>query len=189
MSNIIQDTENIVLNGLNINDILTLAGKISEQEDYGKFRFRASNRWINGAKSKTSIQGFFTGGEENTERSQALFVDADQPLFLAGSNTAPNPVEHFLHALTSCLTTTLIYHASVHGFVVEAIETNAEGDMNSKGFFGISETVTKGYKRIRVSISVKSEAGVEELTELAMHSPVYEMVSKAVPVELTLLTF
>jgi len=35
---------------------------------------------------------------------------------------------------------------------------------------------------------VDSQASVETLTELAMHSPVYEMVSKAVPVEFTLVT-
>ena len=37
-------------------------------------------------------------------------------------------------------------------------------------------------------LSSKLKWGVETLTELAMHSPVYEMLSKAVPVEFTLLT-
>jgi len=58
--------------------------------------------------------------------------------------------------------------------------------MNARGFFGISDTVNKGYERIRVNMQVKSEAGVETLTALAMHSPVYEMVSRAVPVEFSL---
>ena len=176
-----------IINGLDTDDITTLAGKIQEDENYGKFKFRAINRWINGAKSKTSIKGFFAGGKEDPGRTQALFVDADQPVFLAGSNTAPNSVEHLLHALTSCLTTTLTYHASVQGIAIDAIESFAEGDLNSRGFFGISEDVSKGYERIRVNMRVKSQASVETLTELAMHSPVYEMISKAVPVKFTLL--
>ncbi len=63
---------------------------------------------------------------------------------------------------------------------------NAEGDLNAKGFFGISGKVNKGYERIRVEMLVKSDADAETLTKLAMFSPVYEMVSKAVPVEFKL---
>jgi len=177
-----------MINGIDTNQVTNLAAKIQEDESYGKFKFRASNRWINGARSKTSIKGFFAGGKEDTKRSQAMFVDVDQPTFLAGGNTAPNPVEHLLHALTSCLTTTLTYHASVQGILIGAIETSAEGELDSRGFFGISEDASKGYERIRVKMRVESQASVETLTELAMHSPVYEMVSKAVPVEFTLET-
>jgi uncharacterized OsmC-like protein len=187
MSKTIQIPNSIVLNGLNVDNITSLAGKIQEDEEYGKFKFRASNRWITGARSKTSIQRFFAGGKEDTARARPFFVDTDQPAFLAGTNTAPNAVEHILHALTSCLTTTLVYHASVQGIAIEAIETSAEGDLNSRGFFGISDKVNKGYERVRVKMHVKSDASVEKLTELAMHSPVYEMVSKAVPVNFTLL--
>ena len=182
-----QDDSNIV-NGIDVNEVMSLAGKIMEDQEYGKFRFRAHNRWVGGAKSKTSIQGFFAGGEERTERKQPMFVDADQPGFLAGSNTAPNSVEHLLHALTSCLTTTLTYHASVNGINIGAIDTSAEGELNSKGFFGLDGNVNKGYQRIRVSMRVASNASVETLTALAMNSPVFEMVSKAVPVEFSLIT-
>jgi hypothetical protein len=73
-----------VVNGIDTDQVKNLAGKIAEDEDYGRFQWRAANRWIDGAKSRTSIQGFFAGKEENTERKQVLTVDADQPEFLAG---------------------------------------------------------------------------------------------------------
>lgn len=176
------------INGIDTNHVMELAGKIQGNEDYGKFRFRASNRWIDGASSKTSIQGFFAGGEERSERLSPFFVEADQPYFLGGSNTAPNSVEHLLHALTSCLTTTLNYHAAVQQIAIGSIETSAEGDLNSKGFFGLSGEVMKGYERVRVTMRVASQASVETLTELAMNSPVFDMVSRASKVEFTLLT-
>ena len=84
------------------------------------------------------------------------------------------------------MTVTLVFHAAVQGIHVEAIETSSEGDMNARGFFGISENVDKGYKQIRVNMRVKSDADVDTLTTLAMYSPVYEMISKAVPTEFTL---
>ena len=54
------------------------------------------------------------------------------------------------------------------------------------GFFGISETVDKGYKQVRVNMCVKADADVDTLTALAMYSPVYEMISRSVPTEFTL---
>ena len=188
MNTAVQDINTHIVNGLDTDHITTLAGKILEDANHGKFRFRAHNRWVDGARSKTSIQPFFAGGKEDTDRTQALFVDTDQPEFLGGGNSAPNAVEHLLHALTSCLTTTLTYHASVQGITIGAIEVTAEGELNASGFFGLSDKVSKGYERIKVAMRVESQASVETLTKLAMYSPVYEMVSKAVPVEFTLLT-
>ena len=174
---------NHLINGIDADEVVSLATKIASDDEFGKFKFRANNQWINGSRSRTEIQGFYAGGKENTERKCALTVDADQPLFLAGKNTAPNAVEHLLHSLTSCLNTTLVYHASVQGIELEELNISAEGDMNSKGFFGISDDVKRGYERIRVNIEVKSDADVETLTKLAMYSPVYEVVSNSVPVE------
>jgi uncharacterized OsmC-like protein len=175
-----------VINGVDTAGVVDLATKISKDEDYGKFTFRANNEWIIGARSRSTIQGFFAGGSENTDRKEALFVDADQPAFLGGQNTAPNPVEHLLHALDSCLTVTLVYHAAVQGIHLEAVKTFAEGDMNARGFFGISDEVNKGYRQIRVSMQVKSDADVETLTALAMYSPVYEVISRSVPIDFQL---
>lgn len=175
-----------LINGLDTEQVTSLAAKISENEDYGQFRFRANNHWIDGSRSLTSFKEFFAGGEENTHRKVALTVVADQPVFLAGKNTAPNSVEHLLHALTSCLTTTLVYHASVQGILLKSVETSSQGEMNARGFFGISNTVAKGYQRIKVNMEVESDVDIDTLTGLAMYSPVYEMISNAVPVDFTM---
>ena len=182
------DQINHSVNGIDTDRVVDLATKISQSEDYGKFQFRANNQWLNGSRSRTAIQGFYAGGKEDVSRTEALTVDADQPAFLAGQNTAPNAVEHYLHSLTSCLNTTLVYHASVQGIPLDEVDVSAEGDMNARGFFGISDDVERGYKGIRVNMKVKSPADVQTLTKLAMYSPVYEMVSKAVPVDFILTT-
>ena len=183
--NTAEQTDHLV-NGIDASRVIDLATKISQNEDYGQFKFRANNQWIDGSRSRTAIQGFFAGEKEDSSRTEALTVDADQPAFLAGQNTAPNAVEHYLHSLTSCLNTTLVYHASVQGIPLNEVKVFAEGDLNARGFFGISDDVNRGYKNIRVNMHVKSPADVETLTKLAMHSPVFEMVSKAIPVDFTL---
>ena len=176
-----------VINGVDTDQVLDLAGNMQEDANYGKFRFRAANQWINGAHSRTAIQSFFAGGAENTSRKEPHYVDADQPYFLAGEDSAPNSVEYVLHALDSCLTVTLVNHASVQGIDLESVETASEGEMDARGFFGISDEVKKGYERIKVTMRVKSDADTDTLTKLAMYSPVYEMISNSVPVDFTLI--
>lgn len=185
MSTVTAEKSDPIVNGLNTEQMMELAGKIAAEDDFSKFKFRARNHWLGGSRSRTSIQGFYAGGEEKCDRKDAISVDADQPFFLGGKNTAPNAVEYLLHSLTSCLNTTLVAHASVQGIVLEEVEISAEGDMNVKGFFGISDEVNRGYERIRVDMKVKSEADVGTIRSLAMYSPVYEVVSRSVPTELT----
>ena len=172
-----------IINGIDTEQITGLSGNIQQDENYGRFRFRASNHWLNGSRTRSRTQGFFAGGREDSSRKQAFGLDSAQPNFLGGDNSAPNPVEHLLHALASCLTTTLVYHASVQGISIGSVETSSEGEL-----FGISDDVSKGYERIRVNMKVKRDAGADTLRKLAMYSPVYEMVSQAVPVDFILTT-
>ena len=61
MSNTAEKTNHII-NGINTEAVVGLATKISQDEDYGKFKFRSTNQWINGNRSRSSFQGFFAGG-------------------------------------------------------------------------------------------------------------------------------
>ena len=98
-------------------------------------------------------------------------------------------MEFILHALAGCLTTTLVYHAAVRGIVIEAAESALEGDLDLRGLFGMSEDVRKGYHPVRVRRRAKSQASAEEWTELAKFSPVYDLVSNSLPVELAIETY
>ena len=177
-----------VTNGIEVGKVMGVIGNIQADPDYAKFQFRASNHWVDGSISRSRIQGFYAGNAEDTTRSEPFVIDADEPLIAAGRDSAPNAVEYLLHALATCLTGTLAYHAAVRGIEIESIESFYRGDIDVRGLFGLSEEVPKGLNKVQVEMRVKSAASAEELTELAMFSPVYEMVSKAVPVEFSLTT-
>jgi len=173
-----------VVNGIDTGRIIDLATQMAGNENFGKFSFRAANQWIDGSRSRTSIKDFYAGGHERTERPRALTVEADQPAYLGGQNTAPNAVEQHLNSLTSCLNTTLVAHASVQGVALEALDISAEGRMDARGFFDVADDVDRGYDQVVVDIRAKTSASEETLRKLASYSPVYEMVSRAVPVDL-----
>jgi hypothetical protein len=83
----------------------------------------------------------------------------------------------------------MVYHAAARGIAIEAVDSALEGDLDLRGFLGISDQVRQGYQDIRVRMRVKSEAAPETLRELAQFSPVYDVVSNSVPVEVVVETY
>jgi hypothetical protein len=76
------------------------------------------------------------------------------------------------------MTTTMVYHAAVRGIKLEEVESELEGDLDLRGFLGISDEVRPGYQEIRVNFKVKTDAeNLETLKELIKLSPVYDVVS------------
>ncbi len=178
-----------MINGVNVDQLMNVIGEIEADQNYAKFQFRVSNQWINGSLSRSRIKGFYAGNAEDSTRDEAFTLDADEPLIAAGQDSAPNSMEYVLHALATCLTGTLVYHAAVNGIVIESVESSYAGDMDVRGLFGLTDGVRKGFNKVTVEMRVNSKASVDELTELAMFSPVFEMVSKSLPVEFKLTTY
>jgi uncharacterized OsmC-like protein len=175
-------------NGVDVGQLMNVIGAIEADPGYAVFQWRASNQWVDGGLSRSRIKEFFAGNAEDTTRKEAFTLDADEPPIAAGQNRAPNSMEFVLHALATCLTGTLVYHAAVRGIEIKAIESSYSGDMDVRGLFGLADDVRKGFNKVSVTMRVKSDATVEELTELALYSPVYDIISRALPVEFTLTT-
>jgi uncharacterized OsmC-like protein len=184
-ANAIEQTKEMT-NGVDVGQIMDVIGAIEADPGYAKFQWRATNQWVDGGLSRSRIKEFFAGNAEDTTRRDAFPLDADEPAIAAGQNSAPNSMEYVLHALATCLTGTLVYHAAVRGIEIEAVESSYTGDMDVRGLFGLAEDVRKGFSKVTVNMRVKSEASAEELTELALYSPVYDIVSRSLPVEFTL---
>jgi uncharacterized OsmC-like protein len=176
-------------NGVDVGQIMDVIGAIEADPGYARFQWRATNEWIDGGLSRSRIKEFFAGNAEDTTRKEAFTLDADEPTIAAGQNSAPNSMEYVLHALATCLTGTLVYHAAVRGIVIEAVESSYSGDMDARGLFGLCDDVRKGFNKVTVNMRVKSGATAEELTELALYSPVYDILSRSLPVEFTLTTY
>ncbi len=111
-------------------------------------------------------------------------LEADEPPVLLGEDRTANPVEYLLHALASCLTSSIIYKAAARGITIESLESTLEGDLDARAFLELSNDVRKGYQNIRVTFKVKSGASPEELKECAEFSPVLDVVTHGTPVSL-----
>jgi len=95
-------------------------------------------------------------------------------------------VEHLLNALAGCVTTALVMHAAARGIEIQSVTSELEGDIDVRGFLGLSPDVPRGFKNIRVTMHVQSDAPPEKLRELAEYSPVFNTIANATPVEISI---
>lgn len=178
------------MNGVNVDQLFSTINAIKEMPGLTKFKFRASNRWINGGHNRTTIKDFYGAGKEDTTRAEAFILDNDEPAVLLGEDQGANPVEYVLHALAGCMTTSLVYHAAAQGIEIEEVESQFEGDLDLHGFLGMSEEVRNGYENIRVTFRIKADAPPEKLEELCQltqkRSPVFDIISNPVSISVQL---
>jgi uncharacterized OsmC-like protein len=70
-------------------------------------------------------------------------------------------------ALAACLTQTMVAHATSRGIRLDNIEIAVEGEVDMRGFAGISDKVRPGVQQFRVNMNIKSSsASKEQLDEL-----------------------
>jgi uncharacterized OsmC-like protein len=165
-----------LVNGVDVDQLGEKAEALKAQPDLAKCNFRITNKWHDCGHNRSTVSDFHAVGED-ISHACPFDLDADEPPLLLGQDTGANPVEHLLHALASCLTTSLVYHAAVRGIEIEELESTLEGDIDIRGFMGLSDEVRKGYQKIRVKFRVKSDAPVEKIRELCRFSPVFDVVS------------
>ncbi|MGF1641033.1 MAG: OsmC family protein [Rhodospirillales bacterium] len=176
------------LNGVDVDGMFATIDAIANDSGLAAFRFRAANTWIDGGHNRSAIQGFYGCRKEDESRATPFVLEADEPPVLLGRDSGANPVEFILHGLAACMTTSMVYHAAARGIAIEAVESALEGDLDLRGFLGLSDEVRKGYESIRVRMRVKTDADPDTLRELVGFSPVYDVVSRSVPVEVTIET-
>jgi uncharacterized OsmC-like protein len=181
--------EEKMVNGINTGQLFKTIELIKENADIAKFKFRATNQWINGTHCRATVKDFFGALKEDTSREQRMF-DMDEPPVLLGNNEGTNPVEYLLVALSGCLTTSLVAHASAKGIKIKGVESRYEGDIDLQGFLGLSEDVPVGYQQIRVYFKVDADVSDEQKEEMVQmaqkFSPVFNTITKSAPVSVHL---
>jgi len=175
-----QDSRAGTVNGVDVDRLFESIDAVKMNPGTGKFRFRAENRWISGGHNLTTITEFYGVGE-NHRHEFPFELDADEPPVLLGEDSGPNPVQYLLTALAGCLTSSLIYHAAARGITIRAVESQLEGDLDLRGFLGLSEDVPVGYEEIRVKFHIDADIPrnmKEELIRMAQkYSPVFNTIA------------
>ncbi len=176
-------TQQLEINGVDVEALKETIGQIKRDGSLGRFEFRLHNRWETAGHNTSTFTDFYGAGQDR-RHDQAFELRSDEPHVMGGNDQAPNPVEFVLHALAACVTTTLVFHAAARGIRIDSLETTIDGELDVRGFLGISPEVPRGYQRINVTLKIKSDASAQQLKELAEYSPVFNTLINPVDVAL-----
>ncbi|WP_348533070.1 OsmC family protein [Haloarcula marina] len=173
------------VNGVDVTALEGAIEAISDDPDVGMFTFRAETEWQDALKSVTTINEFDQSGE--TVRTQDFTLQGDEPEQILGERTSPNAVEALLGALGSCLTVGYAANAAAMGIELDSLRFEMEGDVDLRGFLGISEDVHPGYEAVTCTVYMDADASEKELEQLRQHveatSPLVDVLTNEVALE------
>lgn len=178
-----------IINGINTDALTNTIKAIKGNPEIAKFQFRASNKWLGGTHNSATVKDFYGGLKEDDSRA-AVRYEIDEPPVLLGNNEGSNPVEYLMVALSGCLTTSLVAHAAARGVELKSVDSKYEGDIDLRGFLGVSEEVPVGYRQIRVFFRIEADIPEEKKEELVLmaqkYSPVFNTITKSARVSVSL---
>jgi len=173
------------INGVDPTRLQETVSTVKASPELATFKFQLENRWINAGENRSEVASFCWNGQSLSHKNKFVLA-ADEPEALLGNDEGANPVEYLLHALASCVTTSMVYHAAARGIAIEEVESSLEGDLDLRGFLGLDPSVRNGFQQIRMTLRIRADATDEQLAELGRlgptFSPVYDSILRGVPI-------
>jgi uncharacterized OsmC-like protein len=175
-------------NGVNTQILNTVYNSMQNQPEVAKATFSVKSEW-NGGFSVTSSSKGFRIGSQNIERGTEYRTQYDFPNQLSGEGRGPTVCESCMGSLAACITQTIVAHATSRGIQIDNIDINVEGDVDLRGFTGISNDVRPGAQQFRVNMNIKSNTAskeqINELREIGKRfSPAFDTLSNGTSVVL-----
>jgi uncharacterized OsmC-like protein len=181
-------TEPTSRNGVDVDALFATIGAVRAQPELAEFTFRAANTWVDGTHSRTAF-GTFSGAGGDHEHKATYVAGGDHPVVLTGTDQAPTPVEHLLHAIACCLTAGIANVAAARGIELRSVTSTIEGDIDLQGILGLSDEVRNGYRGIRVHFDIDSPAPAEDVRAVVAQSQarsaVFDVLTNGTAVEVT----
>lgn len=182
--------EPVARNGVDVPTLFATLDVVKGAPEAAAFQFRATNRWVTGTCSRTTISEFFGAGEERVHTTTFVH-DADHPEVLVGRDRGTVPVEYLLVGLASCITAGIGNVAAARGVDLYEVESTLEGDIDLNGIFGFGGA-RNGYQQIRMHVTISGDAPDEVLHEIVeqsrQRSAVFDVLTNGVPVALDVAT-
>lgn len=175
-----------LVNGVDVSALKETCSNIQNNLQLARCEFRASNVWMDGGHNQVHIQGYYAAGKEQKTRRKPYLLETDEPSVLFGHDQGASPVEYLLTALSSCMTTSIVYHVSAKGYKIHALSSEFKGDIDLQGFLGLNPSISKGFQKIEATFVISTDTPQIVLEECYHYSPVFSMLSKSVPIHVNI---
>ena len=181
------DTVKSRVNGLDLNALGETVEAIQQDAKKAIVGFDVTTRWTGQTRSETTVDGFTMAGERVTRTHKIV---ADEPCELLGTDSAPNPQELLMAAFNACIMVGYVAGSSLKGITLDSVEIKTRGELDLRGFLGLSDEVAPGYESIAYEVKIKGDGTPDQFEEIHQTvlktSPNYFNISRPIRVDATL---
>ncbi len=156
-------------NGVNVDALLGAREMLSGVREAAQFTFSATNEWIKGTHSRSTVHEFFGLGDNQSHR-QPYSVDTDHPEIFASEDNGPTPTDMILMGLAGCLTAGVASVAQNRGIQLHSVTSTVEGTLDVAGILGIDPDVRNGFGGVRVRFEIDADASRDEIEAVVAQS-------------------
>ncbi len=150
-------------NGVPLEKLRGTIAKLTDNPDLAAFRFTATNTWVEGTASRSTMHEWYGAGGDQVH-AEAFTATSDHPTL--GHGHGPTPHEFVLHGLASCIAAGVATTAANRGITLSKIDAVATGWMDVQGVLGIDPDVRNGFNKIELAVDVDGDASREDLDAL-----------------------
>lgn len=173
-----------IVNGINTDALRGAIDAITQDPAKGQTHWQVTSHWRGGTRSDAKVSNYGLGGQTIP---RDFTIKADEPLELCGKNEYANPQEYLLAALNACMIVGYSALCALEGIELKELRIETEGDIDLRGFLGISADVAPGYEQLRYTVHIKGN-GTPQQFERIHHtvmatSPNYFNVRNPVPLK------
>jgi uncharacterized OsmC-like protein len=160
------NTNGSTSSGVNAQVLGTVIETIKNKPEMAKVAFQVQTQWQNGDGFKiTSTGKNFQIGGQTVERREAYTLASDYPDEMGGMSKGPTVCEMCMASIGSCISQTIVAYATMIGVQLDSIRIQTEGEVDIRGFTGVSEDVRPGAQEFRIGIHLESKTASKERLE------------------------
>lgn len=160
------NTNGSTSSGVNAQVLGTVIETIKNKPEMAKVTFQVQTQWQNGDGFKiTSTGKNFQIGGQTVGRHEAYTLASDYPDAMGGMSKGPTVCEMCMASIGSCVSQTIVAYATMIGVQLDSISITTEGDVDIRGFTGVSEDVRPGAQEFRMDIHLESKTASKEQLE------------------------
>jgi uncharacterized OsmC-like protein len=178
------EIETQIVNGIDTDALRGVIDTVKQDPANAATHWQVATHWRGGTRSDTKVSEFSIGGETV---AKDFTIRIDEPLQLGGTNQYANPQEYLLASLNACMIVGYSALCALEGIELTSLRIDSEGEIDLRGFLGLSGEVKPGYDELRYTVHIKGSGTPEQFEKIHRSvmatSPNYFNVRNSIPLQ------
>ena len=144
-------------NGVNLGNISSLIEAITASPAMANVTFKARSQWQGGTRTEVTVDEVHANNTNISPPERQFKLHVDEPPYLGGTDSAPNPVEMVAAGLCGCLTAGIVTNAALFGTELEKVQVEVDVHFDVHGVLGLNKEAANGSIGLHYKVTLKAQ--------------------------------